>query len=864
MNKRTAGYCFLFFVLVITVQAGILDRIQKAFTQRDFKKAEKLILKSMEKDSLNPGAKYYYSRLFLDSSFIRYDIDSSSIFIEWALEDFHRADADILDDLQDVSISMDVLISQRNAVAKSAFKRAVSKNALPDLEDFRSRFAYSDLFERATFYRDSLAFEQTKQADSWESYKEYFETYPDAPFVEDARKRYQVLLFKDYTRDNQTSSFIRFLDEHPQTPFRKEAEEIIFERLTLANSSQDYLDFIRRYPQSHLLKKATDILYFMEVDKSQQITQDVYRLHPAIDSLQKLHERNHKVLFPIYENNSFGFMDTKGAVILKEAYEQIDESYLCGAITDNWLQVTSSGVNQLVTRNGVQLLNNVSDYRSIGSQFKVVVNAYGSHLYHASGFKVLDQSVEDAQLLSNGWIAFKQEYSWGICAPNGSVILPAKYNVIRQEGPFVILEEDEELSVSTLERLATSRSTVPFQFDDYELLQDSLLQVFNEDREGVLDQNLEFVVPIDDHEVYINGSFWYLVKGDQYKMIKEEKSKVVNQDFTEIDVNDGWLALKKEEWILLSRKPDGLMPKNNIDSLKLLNDFAAFIKHGDTLSLLFQNSELVPLTPNNKLSVFTKPGSATSYVSIRDGNEYKLIDQNAELLFLGDFDELVLMSDSLFKFKYRGKTGVKRTDGSNLLSSEYDVIDEQGGLLFLLKEGKIGCYDLSNGALIPTEYKARIKRIRGNYEVVKNEKHGLVNPFNKSVISFEYDEMIDWNDTSLWVRKGLDWALINLEEEIIVDKIQSVRPWLIVAEEQLAIVSNKDGYGLYGNVRGEILPIKFNEIINVGSVDSPVFFAEQHLKEADFFVVTYFDANGKSLKSRAFRPEEYDLVYCDK
>lgn len=860
MNKRSVGY-FIILMVAFAANAGILDRIRKAYLHHDFEKVEKLVLKSIEKDSINPGARYFYSRLFLDSSFVRRNIDSSSLFIERALDDFHRADADILDDLQDVGVSMDTLIYQRNQVARAAFDRAAEANTLAALEDFRKRFAYSDLLTQATYLRDELAYETTSQKDTWQAYKTYFETYPDSPFVEDARKRYQVLLFKDYTQDNQTSSYVRFLKEHPQTPFRREAEQIIFERWTVTNNKDDYLKFIKNYPNSHLTKKAADILYHKLVNPKDRIPQEVYRTHPNVDSLQTIHDLSSRVLFPIYEEGLFGFMDTMGELIMPPSYKTVQPDYACGAIDDNWLQVGPQISNQLIARNGTVLIDGVVSYRSLSPALKLV-SEDGSYLYHASGFKVLDQSVDDAVELANGWIAFKNDYNWGVCALNGTVVLPAQYDHVEMIGPFVIVEREELYAITTPEQLQGNEG-LAFQFDDYELLQDTLMQVFNGRQEGVLDANLDFVVPLADHEVYINGAFWYLVEANTYRMIKEEKSKVIRQDFDHIEVNDGWIALKKEDWILLSRRPDGVMPTNGIDSVKLLNEFAAFIKSGDTLELIFQNNERVPLTANNRLSVFTRPGGVASYLSIRDGNEYKLIDEHSELLFLGDFDELTLMADSLFKFKYKGKTGVKRTDGSNLLSPEYDVIDEQDGLLFLLKDGNIGCYDLHNGALIPAEYKARIKRIRGNYEVVKDGKHGLVNPFNKEVIGFDYDEIIDWNDTSLWVRQDLDWSLINLDEEIIVDNIQSVRPWMTVAGELLAVVSGEDGYGLHGNVRGEILPVQYNEIINVGNESAPVFFAEQHLKEAAFYVVTYFAAGGSTLKSKAYRPEEYELVYCE-
>ena len=65
MTRKFLGFILIILGIVVSVYAGILNRIQKAYIDRDFEKLEKLILKSIEKDTLNPGARYYYSVLFL-------------------------------------------------------------------------------------------------------------------------------------------------------------------------------------------------------------------------------------------------------------------------------------------------------------------------------------------------------------------------------------------------------------------------------------------------------------------------------------------------------------------------------------------------------------------------------------------------------------------------------------------------------------------------------------------------------------------------------------------------------------------------------------------------------------------------------
>ncbi len=861
INKVSSSFIVI-LMMVFTVYAGVIDRIQKAYEDRDFYKAEKLIRKSMAKDSVNPGAKYYYSLLFLDSAFARYNIDSSSYYIEAAHDEWAELNPKKNEELVDVGISLPVILEQRSSVAQEAFKLAAIINSVVGWDVFRARYPYSDLMDQATYLRDSLAYQKAKKRHSWKAYKVFLDQYEHSAFAGQAKQNYDKLLFDDLTGDKQTQSYISFLKQHPGTPFRKTVEKIIFERTTVFNLKEDYIQFIRSYPESHLIRKAADMAYCVSADTG-QVDQQVFQVHPAPDSLVLLHELNQRILNPLYVDHKFGFMDSDGNTVLPTQYLSVAEDYLCGNVSDNWLKVYKDAPGLIVSRKGDVLLTDVEHFQSLSPSIKLVQKQHHTYLYHASGFRILDQGIDDAQILANGWVKFQQNDQWGLCAPSGKVLLEADYESIERAGSFLIVGSGDLLSVTTISQLGQGDFTPDFQYDDYELVQDTLLQIFFEDQEGILDRDLKAIVPTGQQEIYTSGTIWYLEKPTHYQVVRAERNEIVGEAFSAIQINKGWLALKNENWTLFARTDATNIQETPLDSVKLLCDFATYIQKQGTLELLFSNGKHVPLAPSNQLSVFSMPGGTSSYVDIRDGNEHKVIDQNALMLFQGDFDELVLIADSLFKYKYRGKTGVKRSDGTTIISAKYDVVDMKDELLFLLKDGKIGAYDFQNGALIPAAYETRIKKIGAYYQVAQKSKFGLVNALNKEVLPCRFDELINWNENSIWVRDGLDWSLIDLDAEVILDEVHKVRMWFKTGEEQLAIVSGEDGYGLYGNVRGEILPIQYNEILNVSNTQQPLFFAEQHLKAAKLYVVTYFNASGETIKSIPYRPQEYDIVYCD-
>lgn len=855
-------------LLGIIAYAGILDRLQKALDKGEYEKVEKMALKSIKKDTLNPGANYYLSRLFLQSGFVRYDMDSSLIFINDAIADYRMASEDVLEDLRQSNIDSNTLRVQKALIADAAFKRSYDSMTVASFTRFLKLHEGSLHLPRATYIRDSLAFDLTQRSNTWQDYQTYFQVYPESEFAAESKSRYQQLLFKDYTKDDHLASYIRFLKEHPDTPFRREAERVIFERSTVKNDWDSYLYFLNNYPKTHLRKKIGDILYYLSKSREYDRISDVFLVHPKQDSLRKIHTLEKEVLFPTLEESKYGFASLSGKQVIAPQYSDIAIRQLCGNITSEWLEIIENSQSKIINRMGTLVLEGtVSD--EIGATVKVVERNGKKHLHHASGFSITPKTIESVEVMPNGWIAFKNNYRWGLITPTGHEILAPEYSSIATSGPFIILEQSERFAVLSFNELAQEFNQIPeFKFDDYELIQDSLIHVFDGKKEGLMGKSLQYTIPLDTHEIYISGKFWYFKDSEGYHALDQEDLGISDQAYLNIRVNEGWIAYKNSEgWLLVPRQQKGLKAIHQIDSVKILTADAAYIQKRDTVQLVFQNTERLNLSSSHGIKVLSKlspSGTRLSYIALRDAQKSSVLNAAGKRLFEGKYEDITLFKDSLFQVKIKGKVGLKTAMGETALNARYDVLDDQGDLIYLLKDGKIGCMDPGKHVIIPAEYESRMKRL-GNYYAVESKGHtGLINDANHWVIPAQYDQLLAWNDTSCWTRTGAVWQLVDLDEkEPILENIQSVRPWLHLPDQTLSIALSKDGFGLLSNQTGEILPMQYNDIVNIGTNEDPVFFAEQHLKAAAFYVVTYFNLSGETIRSQAFRPEEYTRIYCD-
>ena len=81
--------------------------------------------------------------------------------------------------------------------------------------------------------------------------------------------------------------------------------------------------------------------------------------------------------------------------------------------------------------------------------------------------------------------------------------------------------------------------------------------------------------------------------------------------------------------------------------------------------------------------------------------------------------------------------------------------------------------------------------------------------------------------------------------------------------KQILLITKDSKSGILSNKHGEVVGATFNDIVNIGSVENPVYFAEKYILEAEFYVVIYYDASGKILRKQIFtEAEEYDKIYC--
>ncbi len=858
MLKKGQITFILLFGVIFLVTAGIFDRMQKFLDKGDFEKVEKLARKSLEKDTVNPGAKYYLSVLFFEPNYSIFNIDSSIAYIREAESDFKLASKEILNELAEANVDAGTLQSHHIEITDHAYSKALDSLRIEILEQFIQTYPESDKVSQALKKRDSIAFAHAKSQNTWQSYQEFYQTYPDADQVGNAKERYNELIYIDMTRDGSLESYMDFLNQFPQTPYRKEVEAIIFKKSNLDNSTRKYFGFIQKYPNSRYANRAGDILYHYLKYDQKQLTR-LFSIHPRADSLKRLHSKQLEVILPVLKEEKLGFMTTSGSLQIDLRFSDVSKDYNCGNVQTDWLEVRDEMSKSLiVNRNGQTILKDASGADKISESVWLVEDQ--ELLYHTSGFQVSELKVSDAQELENGWIAFQTDYLWGIVTLTGQVILSPEYTSIVSGGSFLILEQDGNYGVTNAEDLISSKLP-PVIYDDYELIGDSLIQVFNQSEEALLDNHLDELVSMGNHEIYPKNGFIYTRDSLGYQFVWPPNAGTEKRYFKELNIDDGWLALKPDsEWIIRSNQLDSVFSCDSLISLSV--DFVAGT-NDEGLFIMWKNGNTEELLESQNLKIVASYDSELRFLDVYGDGEHRVFDQYGNLLFTEACDEISLLTDSLFRIKNNQKSGLINGKGQKVLDVEYDAVNMEDALIFTLKDGEIGTFDIQNNISIPASYESKIEKIASYYKVKSDGSFGLVDSLNQFVFDAEYEDILAWNDTSMWVNQNGYWRLQSIDMEVIMSEIRSVAPWFEYRGNMIYTFMSEDGMGLLSAEKGVLVEAKYNEIVNLGNDEQPVFFAEQVLKTADFYVVTYFDVQGNNIRSQAFRPDEYERIYCD-
>jgi hypothetical protein len=853
-----------------TLLGNDLRKVMRALEKQDIEKAIKIIQNELSEEERRPGIKWIYAQLLATDSLPIYDLDSARFYILQAEEDYLNASQDELKDFLRLEYTLDEIKSIALQIEVQFYQRAVRTALVNELEKFMRLYPDSDYFSEATFKRDSLAYNSTKSINTWQAYKTYMTTYPFSVFKDQAKVNYDRLIFFDKTASGEIKDVRSFLSDHPNSPYRDEAIGYIFQNGLLNHDFQEYLNFIDSYPESQEAHWSIGILYHMDPLK---LLAQSKRIKPKVmDSLITRFNDDNVPLVPYFRNGLTGLQSIGGDWFIQPSFERmIDEEFYCELFEEDLAGGIISGDTLLVNRSLESIYNGpIDSIRDIGLGGILIRYGLTGELIHKGGFKIID-NIEDAGLFDDRWFKVKRNDKWAIVSFSGVLLTDFLYDEVYRVGSFLVFNRSGELALTNTSKLLSEIGeggfTLEFKFDDIELVNDSLLIGFSGERESLVDKDLRFIIPWDQHEVYPSEVVSYSRKGGKYYLYDAE---VISMDsyepFDEVQISGKWVGLKREKWDLYNLQTKKVT--TDLDSVKLINSFSAFTLTGDTSRLFFSEGQIIRIEEEQGLQgiqyLNDETGLLSEYLIIKSGQYQSVWDRSGRFLFNGVFDDITCFQDSIFKISAQKAQGLVDAEGFYIVEPEYDFIQSGDQMGILLKDSKIGIIDLANQAFIEEEYDAAVRRLGPYYKTRKGNKWGVIDPLNQLIVDFAYQEIVSFNDTIAWVKTDSSWQLIDLyRNDVILSNVSEFKAVNLKGNKNVCRFFTSSGYGVIGEDTRVIIRPLYTDIRIVPGEDIGIFMAEHYFPDAGYYIVVVMDIDGNKLYSQAYREEEYEVIYCD-
>lgn len=870
--KKAFPYLIVFLYLAVLFQANAEKTKQalRALEKEDYEKVEEILIKSMDKDSLNPATAYVWSLLYSNENYPGFHLDTAHFYIQNACEYFKLQDEDHLDELDDSDLYEYDLKNKKIAIDSMAFEVATSLHNVPAYDHFIEIYSNAAEVDQAIVLRNQLIFAKVEAEHTWQAYAAFIAGYPLASQVEKANMQYDKLIYLDKTKSGKTIDLERFLKEEPNTPYRHSIEKKIFEDYVGELKPYRIIDFLRKYKNSVLEVRALSMLYHLD-DFDFSSIEDSYEI-PAnfIDSANQLETLNKEPLFVYRTDSVYQFFNLNGDLFFSNTYEGVNEAYKCGNILNDLLEVTFNDTPQCINRMGEVVFDGYSgEIQDLGSGLLEVEENGQVGLFHKSGFRLLPTVFDELRLLQNSLIVFSKQDKLGVMTITGKELIKPAYDRIERKGNFWIFNKDGFFGVSNLEKITTHEQEnfeLKLPFEEVELINNKYIIGFKEDVEVLINDKLDILSPTGTKRINTRHETWVMEVPEGYTTFDPDLGQLSSSNYQQVLQNTEWLGLTRNgKWFVYNKNIYD-EPIIGVDSLKLLGEDIAIVFRGTDGMAIFPNKKFVEIVENQYLmSIGPEIKTNTHYLVVREKGENILYKDGQEQFRLV-CDELGYISDSAFYVKKNGNYGAVGLDGKLIMRIRYDAISQaENEVAPVLYNGKFGAYNFQDRILLRIEYQEKLKPYNYNLFIVNLDgQYGLLDRYNKISVEPKFEQIAYWSDSTFLGQKDGTWSIVNIKESTdVLSDIQYYEYIKETSDERILLIRKEEGYGVYHHLKGVIVPTVFHDVINLGNEDKPLYFTETAVSEANIYVVVYYDSNGKKLFSEAYRNNAYENLVCE-
>ena len=852
--KYLATISFVFISLAVWGQFSPVKRALDNIADGDALKASTLLFRALERDSLDPGVKYAFSRLYDTPDYPGANPDSAYYFILEARSDFLSLEEKEVERLGRVGVDSSVLEKQKLLLDSQAFEMAKETNSVEAYIEFQDKYPTARQYSESIELEKKVAFENASLENTHPAYARYMEQYPGSQYFEQALERYELLLYNDKTRNGKLDNYRDFLKLRPESPYRSEVEKAILEISTAGNRIQDFKAFFQQARDPEHRATALNIIYHVLKERGEA---ELIDASWWTDSLRAVHDNDYQHLYPIVDDKGYRFFDANGNLSTL-SFPAIDSTYLCEGIEGD-IVIWRNSVDLIIDdREGNRLYSGSGEVaRDLGYGLIEFRSKGKSGLLHKSGTQLTPMIYDDLKIILGSYVATQNNGKWGLISFLGKNVLPNSFDEITDLNGNILIHNNGKIAISSVLALKKGadgvKSSLVFLYDEYEAWPGDRIWVRSGDSEGIINSSSSFDVDLGKFEI-IPENGGYLVYGENNQYLDQEFNVI-------IEGWKKWVATKslvhviKSDQEYLSIKPDyNPVP---YDSVTLWGNHFATVKNGQKKFIVFKNGKRREVEEISSIGLISN--DFTDYLSIKGENNITIFNEEGELILQDDVDEAKALGKEYLVIERDDKQGLMSRSGEELLPAKYDAFGayDRGGVS-VLRKGLLGYFHLDDSLWIEPKFRRKVID-PGNGYLITYEEGGyqITDSAGEPVSETLFQEVNNWNDSSFLVKSNDQYSVyVPATDNYELGNLISIEKDL---DNFGTLVKGKEGYGIIHPQKGVMIPPSYTFIEPIGELMR----AEKYLRESDFYVVAFYNSEGKLIFREGLTPDQYDALICD-
>jgi hypothetical protein len=639
----------LFFSIVAISQS--LESGFEALKEYDFFLAKKVFSSKLKKQPAT--ANYGMALLRFDALNHFHSLDSAYVNVVKADSAYKILKPKQQAALQKWGVSDSSIQALQNRILIAAFVRAKNINQPAAFAYYRQFFDRSEFKTQALELEVKRAYFLADSLDTSVALQQFMATYPDAPQLEQCKKRLDDVLFREETARQNVEEYRLFIEKYPQSAHRAQAEDALYSLLTPTRSRADWYAFVKTYPTNRNASATWELIYAdftsdQRVESFEAFKQE-YPEYPYPDRLKMDAHLASIPLYPAVDGELWGYVDSTGKVVLTYQYEEAWSFY------DNMAMIRIDGKIGYINKAGIRVVPALyNDGEPFRQQLAIVERDGLYGLVDHRGTEVLPVEYDMVAGPDNGFYQISKDELYGYADRNGHIRIAPQYENSEpfSEGLAAVTKEGLIGFVDTLGNVV-----IPFQYEDVILFENGRVRVMKNDRVGLIDPMGKEIIAFKNERI---GRF------------QEGLARVSRDGKCAYFDIDGKVIIPFQAFCSA--------PVLGVDGFS--EGLARVEKKGKKGYINTKGKLVIPMQWEES-GYFTN-GRAT----FKKKNRWGYISTQGKTVIEAQYEEAYPFVDGKARVKKKGKYGLIGTDGSIVLACEWDELSEDGGWYIGTQNGK--------------------------------------------------------------------------------------------------------------------------------------------------------------------------------